>query len=92
MSEARYGITLGYEKDTCSICKKKREVRYIYDRIEFLVVRVCDGCAAKLKDMPIEEAVKRYGEKTSKKHIDILTKEQMKKSGFDMKGLKDKAA
>jgi NAD-dependent SIR2 family protein deacetylase len=87
----RYGITLGYEKDTCSICKKKKEVRLIYDREKHLVVKVCDECAGKL-NMPIDEVVKKYGEKTTAKHIQILTKEQLEKSGFDVKGLKEKAA
>ena len=86
----RYGITLGYEKDVCSICNKKKDVRFIYDKKEHMVVRVCDDCVAKLSDISIEEILKRYGKKTSERHIKILTKEQLKKSGFDVKGLKDK--
>ncbi|MCD6576146.1 MAG: hypothetical protein J7K73_03225 [Nanoarchaeota archaeon] len=88
----RFGITLGYEKDVCSICNKKKEIRFIYDKKEHMVVRVCDECASKLKDMPIEEVIKKYGEKTTEKHIQILTKEQLEKAGFEVRGLKDEAS
>ena len=88
----RYGITLGYEKDTCSICKKKKEIRFIYDSVDHMVVKVCDDCMNKLGNMPISEVIKKYGKKTTEKHIQILTKEQLEKSGFDVKGLKEKAA
>ncbi len=87
MSE--FGITLGYEKDKCSICKKQKEIRYIYDKKDSLVVRVCDDCVSKLKDISIEELIEKYGEKTSEKHIQILTREQLEKSGFDMTGKRE---
>ena len=87
----KYGITLGYEADKCSICGKKAEVRYIYDSEEKIVVKVCDKCVNKLASMSIKEALEKHGEKTTREHIDILTKKQMEKAGFELKGKKDKA-
>ena len=82
----RFGITLGYEKDKCSICGVEKEIRYIYDKTEKRVVKVCDECASKLDSMSIEDVLKKYGEKTTEKHIQILTKEQMEKAGFEVTG------
>ncbi|HDQ60060.1 MAG TPA: hypothetical protein ENN30_02600 [Candidatus Woesearchaeota archaeon] len=87
----RYGITLGYETDKCSICEELKEIRYIYDKEDMKMVRVCDTCAEKMK-LSIKKAVEKYGEPATAKKIEILTKEQMKKSGFEFKGKKNKAA
>jgi len=84
----RYGITLGYEKDKCSVCGKEKEIRYIYDSKEHKVVKVCDECVEKIGALSIKKVIEKYGEKTSEDHIKILTKEQLEKSGFELKGKK----
>ena len=83
----RYGITLGYEKDTCSICDKELEIRHIYDRKVRKVVRVCDKCAETMS-ISIKEVIEKYGEETTQEKLEILTKEQMEKAGFEIKGKK----
>ena len=86
----QFGITLGYETDTCSICKNKKEIRHVYkkDKENSQMAKVCDECVSKHPELTIEKMIEKYGEKTTEKHIEILTKEQMKKSGFEIESTK----
>ena len=86
----RYGITLGYQKDKCSVCKFIKEVRIIFDNDEHKAVKICDTCVNEQGSKNAEQIVKEYGKKTSANQIKILTKEQMEKSGFETSGLKPK--
>ena len=82
------GITLGYEKDTCSICKEPKEVRFIYDKKNYKIVAVCDACVKDLGTLTTQELLDRFGKKTDKRNIELLTKEQMEKAGFELTGKK----
>lgn len=85
----RYGITLGYQKDKCSICKFVKELRLIFDTEAHKIVKICDKCVQDQGGKSIEEILKKYGKKTSKKQIEILSKEEMEKKGFEITGKKD---
>lgn len=89
---SQFGISIGYEKDKCSICKKPKEIRYIYDKENMKFVRVCDECVSNNSSITTQELMDKYGKKTTEKHIKILSKEQLEKSGFELTGLKDKSA
>jgi len=68
-----YGISLGYEADKCSICKKKKEIRILYHKLTKRSVNVCDDCMASNSDKTPEELIKEYGKK-------VKTKAQIKKA------------
>ena len=85
-----FGISLGYEKDKCSVCKKQKEIRYIYGKKTNKIVKICDECVSKHKDMSAEQLLDKYGEKSDKHQIAILSKEQLEKTGFNLKGSRDK--
>lgn len=89
---SRFGISVGYETDECSICKNSKEIRYIYDKEKMKFARVCDECVSKNSNLTIEQLMDKYGKKTTEKHIEILSKEQLEKSGFELTGLKDKSS
>ncbi len=78
------GLTIGYEESNCSICGKKKEVRYVYNVKECIVAKVCDECVSKNKKITMDEILKKYGEKTKKRKIELLTKKQIEDSGFDI--------
>ncbi|MCD6547047.1 MAG: hypothetical protein J7K22_00675 [Nanoarchaeota archaeon] len=73
---SNFGITLGYEIGICSICKKKKEIRIIYDKGSHKIVKVCDDCVAKHSSESVKQLIKKYGKKTTKKNIEILSKER----------------
>lgn len=85
---ARYGISLGYEKDKCSICKFIKEIRIVYDNEDSKCAKVCDVCLSEQGDKSVEQILQMYGEKSSEKNVKILSSEQMVKSGFDITGVK----
>ena len=85
---ARYGISIGYENDKCSICKFIKEIRIIYDNEDSKCAKVCDVCLNEQGDKSVEQIVHKYGEKSSEKHVKIMTSEQLMKSGFDLTGKK----
>jgi hypothetical protein len=87
---ARFGLTLGYQTDKCSICGFKKEIRIVYDNEEHRIAKVCDTCVEDQGTKSISDIIEQYGKKTTAKHIDILTKEQMEKSGFELTGEKKK--
>ena len=87
---ADYGITLGYEKEMCSVCKEQKEVRYIYHKPDRKIVAICDACALSLGTLTTEEMISRFGKKTTQKHIEILSKEQLEKRGYELTGKKEK--
>lgn len=68
-----YGISLGYEKDKCSVCKKEKEIRIIYCKTSKRSVNICDDCAKENQNATPEELVKKYGKK-------IKTKAEIKKA------------
>jgi hypothetical protein len=68
-----YGISLGYEKDKCSVCGIKKEVRIVYNKVTKRSANICDNCAETSKDLTTEELIKKYGKK-------IRTKAQIKKA------------
>lgn len=84
----RYGITLGYQEDKCSVCGEEKEIRIIYDSEDHRIAKICDSCVSKQGKKSISEIIEEYGKKTTAEHIAILTKSQMEKSGFDLKGVK----
>lgn len=57
----KFGITLGYQNEVCSICKKRKNVRIICNKNK--KVNICDECMEKNKTVTIEEIVDKYGEK-----------------------------
>ncbi len=81
---SKIGLTIGYDENKCSICKNKKEIRYVYDVENCIVAKICDECVSKNKNMSTEEILKKYGKKTKKRDIEILTKKQIEKSGFDV--------
>jgi hypothetical protein len=87
---ARFGLTLGYQADKCSICGFKKEIRIIYDSEEHKIAKVCDVCVEDQGTNSISDILGKYGKKTTAKHIAILTQEQMEKQGFDLNGIKKK--
>jgi hypothetical protein len=87
---SHYGLTLGYQADKCSICGFKKEIRIIYDSEEHKIAKVCDTCVEDQGTNSISDILGKYGKKTTAKHIAILTKEQMEKSGFGLTGEKKK--
>ena len=78
------GLTIGYDEDICSICKKKKEVRHVYDRKKYIIANICDECVSKNESMTINEILKKYGKKTEKRKIDLMTKKQIENAGFDV--------
>ena len=91
---SQYGITLGYEKDKCSICNEEKEIRHVYDKDgdNSKLAKVCDDCVSKHPDMTIKEMIDKYGAPTTEKDIEILTKEEMESKGFDVQGLKEESS
>lgn len=87
-----FGISLGYEKDKCSICGKQKEIRYIYNKKDNKIVKICDECVSKHKNLSIQQLLSKYGKSSLKGKIEILTKEQLEKSGFGVANSKDKTA
>ena len=87
-----FGITLGYEKDKCSVCGKQKEIRYIYNKKDNRIMKICDECVSKHKNLSIQQLVSKYGEKSLKGKIEILTSKQLEKSGFAINNSKDKTA
>ena len=68
-----YGISLGYETDVCSICKGKKEIRIIYNKLTKRSVNICDECEKKNAGLTPEKLIKKYGKK-------VRTKAQIKKA------------
>ena len=87
---ARYGLTLGYQKDKCSICKFKKEIRIIFDNEAHKIAKICDRCVEEQGTKTPEQIIQEFGKKTTAKHIEILTKEQMERSGYELTGIKKK--
>ncbi|MDD5239023.1 MAG: hypothetical protein PHH61_01030 [Candidatus Nanoarchaeia archaeon] len=85
---ARYGISLGYEKDKCSICKFIKEIRIVYDNEDSKCAKVCDVCLNEQGNKSVEQILQMFGEKSSEKNVKIMTSEQLVKSGFDITGKK----
>lgn len=85
---ARYGITLGYEKEKCSICGYQKEIRVVYDREDSKMAKICDACLNEQGNKSVEQIVSEYGEKTDVKNIKILTGEELAKKGFELTGKK----
>jgi hypothetical protein len=85
-----FGITLGYEQDKCSICKNIKEIRIIYSRKQKKIAKVCDVCVDEHKEKTAQQIIDGFGKKTTQKHIEILSKEQLEKSGFELDGIKKK--
>ena len=85
-----FGITLGYEKDKCSVCGKQKEVRYIYNKKSNKFMKICDECVSKNKNLSIQQLLNKYGKESDRDKVEILTKEQLEKSGFNLSGSKDK--
>ncbi len=81
---SKIGLTIGYDESTCSVCNKKKEVRYVYDTENCIVAKICDECVSKNENMSIDEILKKYGKKTKKRDIELLTKKQIERSGFDI--------
>jgi coenzyme F420-reducing hydrogenase beta subunit len=85
---ARYGLTLGYQKEKCSICGFMKEIRILYDNEAHRIVRICDSCVNEQGEKTSEQIVQEFGKKTTAKHIKILSSAQMEKSGFEITGKK----
>jgi transcription elongation factor Elf1 len=54
------GITPNKEEGKCSVCKKKTEVRKIFDAKKKKGFSICQKCADK-SELTIGQGVKKYG-------------------------------
>jgi hypothetical protein len=84
-----FGITLGYDQDKCSICKNVKEIRIVYSRKQKKIAKVCDVCVDEHKEKTAQQIIDEFGKKTTEKHIKILSRKQLEKSGFELTGKKD---
>jgi len=57
----KLGITMGFETGICSICKKEKNVRIIYDEDSNKIVKICEECAEKFGERTSEEIMNEFG-------------------------------
>ena len=74
-----FGITLGYEKDTCSVCGELKEIRIIFMHSKGAIGKVayvCDKCAES-SNTTVQDLIKENGKPCSTKDIHIISKEKL---------------
>ncbi|MFH0961883.1 MAG: hypothetical protein V1820_04330 [archaeon] len=70
------GITPELEDGTCSICKRKAQVRFVIDSEKGLAAGICLECALPSK-LTAEEILVKYGKESAKaKKAFILEKDE----------------
>jgi len=75
-----YGITLGYEKDICSICGLEKEVRIVFkkDKKDIgKVAYICDSCVEKYPELTIEKLIEEKGKSASSEDIKIISQDKI---------------